>query len=91
MMSQTGRSYRALGLIELVAHSILSGGGTSAHINIGVLGDLLVGLFGCTAGHLASLVTDIVGSIPVAVVSLTVDDVEKNRSSLDGIHCGLVD
>lgn len=64
MMEVRRESYGVAGLRHLVADSILGRGGTGAEILVGVLGDLLVGLLGSTAGHLAGLVSNIVGSVP---------------------------
>ena len=54
----------ALVLVDLVTESILGRGGAGGQVDVGVLGDLLVGLLGRTGGGLVDLVTDKVGSVP---------------------------
>ena len=61
---QIGSTYLVLGLTELITSGILSSGCTSAHISIGVLGDVLVGLLGGGVGGLADLVADVVAGVP---------------------------
>jgi hypothetical protein len=45
-------SYRVLALIQLVANSVLGSSGTGREVDVGVLGDVLVGLLGGTRGSL---------------------------------------
>ena len=59
-----GATYRVGGLVNLVGGSILSSRGTVTEALVVVLGNVLVGLLGSTGGHLAGLVTDVVGGVP---------------------------
>jgi hypothetical protein len=45
-------SYRVLALIQLVANSVLGSSGTGRDVDVGVLGNVLVGLLGSTRGGL---------------------------------------
>lgn len=82
------KTYGVLGLAQLVANGILAGGGTGTNISVGVLGDVLVGLLGGSVGELAGLVTDVVGSVPVDMISFDdIKDRSTSSNSLDGVHC----
>jgi hypothetical protein len=55
---------RVLALVQLVTNGVLSSGGAGGQVDVGVLGDLLVGLLGGGSGGLVDLVADVVGSVP---------------------------
>ena len=50
-------AYGSLVLVKLVSKSVLRRSGAGRNINVGVLGDLLVGLFGTSRSGLVDLVT----------------------------------
>ena len=57
------RTYAVLGLVDLVSHSVLGGGGTGVESGVAILGNVLVGLLGSGVGGTLDGVRDRLGSV----------------------------